>query len=163
MRLFLALKVPRALHDVLRQLQDQLPPSVRRTRPEQFHVTLLFLGERHDLQELRERLRHFHAASFSVTTTRTGAFSSAAWLGVEGVRHLHTRLAAYLQLSPGPFQAHITLGRAHNIQSLLAGWEGRQYRHRWTVRSFTLYQSLLPGPRYIPIEHYPLESFKRAR
>ena len=47
MRSFLALALPDPVRDALERVQEALPPGpARLADPEQFHLTLAFLGER---------------------------------------------------------------------------------------------------------------------
>jgi RNA 2',3'-cyclic 3'-phosphodiesterase len=100
LRLFIALPLPNKVKEVLQTQQDSLKlhllehdKNIRWTTPEQWHLTLAFLGATN-----RERLPQIQGAmeraakpveAFALETTFLGAFPSSRrpsvlWLGVGG-------------------------------------------------------------------------------
>ncbi len=90
MRLFVALDIDEAiqqrLDDYVRTLQPRLP-GVRFVRSNNYHVTLKFLGEVHNADAVRARLREVRAAGFEINVGGVGFFPEARaprvfWAGV---------------------------------------------------------------------------------
>ena len=118
-RLFTAVWPPPAVVDLLAALARPDVPGLRWTPPDQWHVTLRFLGAQ-DLDAVRAAFREVelpHRAREAVLGPSTGRF---------GRRILHVPvaglddLAAAMRTLPGdepddrPFAGHITLGRARD-------------------------------------------------
>ena len=146
MRLFLALEpdAPARAHIARAQAQvlgaiaaAGLQRAVRAVRPEQAHLTLLFLGEVEEEQRdaieshLREAARL--VPPLELQLAQVGAFPKASaprvlWLGVEeladgaGLRALHASLLARLgplcpHLDRKPLRPHISLARAREVSA----------------------------------------------
>lgn len=87
-RLFVGVRIPPVLHDRLTGLQSGVP-GARWVTPENFHITLSFLGdiEESRFEDLHECLAGVSAPPFDVTLNGTGAFGSKApkllWAGLE--------------------------------------------------------------------------------
>jgi 2'-5' RNA ligase len=134
LRLFVALSVPAVVRGEIARAQGQLkrcsPPGlIRWTKPEQFHLTLKFLGDMPSAQlELLEASVAEVCHSFppvSLSAEGVGFFPNARkprviWAGaLDGtgnLAELHRRIhAAVLPLAPADssdrFSSHITLGR----------------------------------------------------
>ncbi len=162
MRLFVALTPPaevvKALTIATLGLRG-LAPELRWTRPEQWHVTLVFLGEVRDdvVGELNRRLsraatRH---PPLSLALGGGGRFGQQVlWTGVRGdldrLRRLvdSARAAARrsrLPVEDRPYRPHITLARAAGGVDLrplverLAPWEGAP----WVATQMHLLRSRL--------------------
>lgn len=188
MRLFVALVPP---EPVIEDLADFLAPrqeapeaaGMRWTAPEQWHVTLAFMGdvaERH-LDELVERLGRAAArrSALELTVTGGGAFPDVARakvvyaaLDADGrdadLRHLAVgaRAAATkagADAAGGRFRAHLTLariGRPFDVTKwvrVLDAYRGPT----WTADEVSLVQSHLGEgprrrPRYEVLETFPL-------
>ena len=145
-------------------------PGLRRTPPEQWHVTLAFLPGVDDaaLPELDERLARAAARSAPVDTAVAGAGAfprpsraGVLWAGVDdpggALRLLAARARAAARRSGvdvgrGPFRAHLTLARTSRPADLreavqaLAGYRGPA----WRVEEVRLVASRLgagPGGR----------------
>lgn len=159
MRLFIGLPVPNAISDELVELQNSLPQHARKVPKENFHVTLVFLGE--CARDRVENLRRVKSKPFFVTTTRTGAFTHAAWLGIEpspDLQALHKSLvdATSPRDAPARFVPHITLGRT---RTRISGWSGKRFARTWLASTFVLYESLSTpsGVRYRKLEIFSME------
>ena len=134
-RTFVALPVPPAAGRALAGLQERLRSGlagrgeIRWVRPDQFHLTLLFIGERPraELPSMAERLREAVAgfSAFSLALEGVGAFPGPSrprvvWVGVSAGAASLVRLAAAVASALEPFapaeaerdfHPHVTLGR----------------------------------------------------
>jgi 2'-5' RNA ligase len=144
---------------------------VRWTSPENFHVTLHFLGnvEPGRLDGLRGALgRTAPGGGFLLETGGVGAFPPhgairTVWLAIDAGRdrliELHRRLgqaleAAGVDVSDDPLSPHLTVGRvrdrrrAGRVRRALSGLDATPIS--WTVDRVRLYASDLSGaaPRY---------------
>lgn len=169
MRMFLALKTSDEVRAELGKLQSTLRVVSRGrgtwTAPENFHLTLAFLGEITMLQaqSLAENLagglqRH---GDFALTLDRTGFFnnpdSATVWCSVNPEKQLRAlsddcrRCArqAGIRLEGSPFRAHITLGRKINILRCNLD-ELKPLPLSWQAGAVTLFKSTLrpEGPIY---------------
>ncbi|HTJ00003.1 MAG TPA: RNA 2',3'-cyclic phosphodiesterase [Dongiaceae bacterium] len=188
LRLFLAVALPDAIRAELRRAQSQLrrdaPPGAWRwTRPEQFHVTVKFLG---DIPP--EQLGWLEAAvtvvcagfpALTLTAQGIGYFPSPAkprviWAGATDagnqLAELHRQLDTALRplnpaAPPEKFRGHITLGR------IKPGFHGRWEKMRerasrlqeqhfgtWHATAVDLMRSELTaeGTRHILVHRHPV-------
>ncbi|MBA2471045.1 MAG: RNA 2',3'-cyclic phosphodiesterase [Pseudonocardiales bacterium] len=180
MRLFVALTPPDAVVEELRASTGalrELAPELRWTRPEQWHLTLVFLGEVADevVDELARRLNRAAARHppLPLAFGGGGRFGHRVlWIGVQGnvdgLRRLadSVRAAARrsrLPVEQRPYHPHLTLARSDGAADLLplverlAPWEGLA----WVATSLHLIRSRLgAGPDgsalYEPIAGWPL-------
>ena len=166
-RLFFAVDPPgparRHLEAALAPLRD-LPGAPRWSRPERWHLTLLFLGQVPDrsVDELVGAAGPAVAATPPMTLRMAGGgrFGSArrpqvAWAGLDGdvaeLAALAQRLSATarrlgLPVEDRPFRPHLTLGRWRpgrpadgSVTDRLAGYRGPS----WPVRELRLEESHL--------------------
>ena len=185
MRLFVALTPPgeaiealRAITAALRSLgPGERAPRLRWTRPEQWHVTLVFLGEVGDdlVGELTRRLSRAAARHppLSLSLGEGGRFGHRVlWTRVQGDREGLRRLAASaaaaarrsrVPVEDRPYRPHLTLARATGEVDLrplvhqLAAWQGPP----WVATQLHLVRSRLgaaPGgfASHEPIAGWPL-------
>lgn len=126
MRLFIAVnfkdEIKNRLFDTANRLKDQ---SVKGnfTRRENFHLTLIFIGETSRLNEIKAAIGHINAQAFRLTLSGLGTFrrkgSAVYWMGVEkngALTAVHQQLYGALtdagfMLEDREFNAHLTLGR----------------------------------------------------
>jgi 2'-5' RNA ligase len=164
-RLFVALTLPPAVRSALAALPAPMT-GVHWTRPEQFHVTLRFLGDvtAEQRQRIVERLGRVQVTSFVLPVEGLGTFPPPGrpprviWVGT-GSGHprlfqLRQRLddallSAGLDLDVRTFHPHITLARCtENAGPAVAEWCHAQRDFTappFRVGSFDLYASeLLP-------------------
>ncbi|MDQ3989518.1 MAG: RNA 2',3'-cyclic phosphodiesterase [Actinomycetota bacterium] len=179
MRLFVALTPPDVVAEELAArvaLLRELAPELRWSRPEQWHLTLAFLGEvgdaaRDDIACRLERAARRHAP-LPLSFAGGGRFGGRVlWAGVRGDREALRRLAesvraaarrARLPVEERPYRPHLTLARAADVElrplvEQLASFEGRE----WVAEELHLVRSRLgagPGGTalYEPVASWPL-------
>lgn len=187
MRLFIALPLPSPVIDAVAQAQSSLKrelssPALRWTKPENTHLTLLFLGDvdENKLPELTQQFRDAceTIAPFELKLAGTGCFPNARrprvlWLGLGGeldaLQNLQARIsnhcAPFCEKSDDkPFRPHLTLARVKpDARSTLRGVDETLAalplnNVAWRVESVELMQSkLLPsGAEYSCVESVPI-------
>jgi len=172
-RLFFALCPDDATRDAIYRASRNLAQNSggRVIPPEQFHITLAFLGSVQP--ELEPRVAalaegtaaEVQAGPFSFELDELGFWpnSKVIWYGCshtpEALRALAMELrrrlqSAALPLAPGKFTPHVTLARWVRT----AGPFAPAQRIPWEVREFTLIRSetLANGVRYTPLARCPL-------
>jgi 2'-5' RNA ligase len=181
MRLFVAADLPDAAREALAAEQTRIKASlagsagiVRWVRPEQSHLTLVFLGEVSDARVagvVDAVGRNVPGAAFEITLESVGVFPPRGaprvlWVGVgagtaplvELQRRLAERITALgVPLEERPFHPHLTLARwresrpTDRDRALKAAPRGAIARA--VVAGATLYQSRLSsaGPSHIPL------------
>ncbi len=167
MRLFVGLDLPDGHRQRLAALCGSLA-GARWTAPENFHLTLRFIGEvpGHVAEEIDHALAAIRARSFSLALSGTGLFNragrqgtipSALWAGIERsepLERLQSKVETALQRIGLPperkrFQPHVTLARVDAIaEPALASW----------VQA----HNLLRSPS-IPLTHFTLFSSLRGK
>jgi 2'-5' RNA ligase len=168
-RLFVALELP---EDVRRSLDRSLVPwrdalqGVRWAPPENWHVTLLFLGatDPDRILGIEARLQDVARAvpAFRTALAGSGGFPSArratiVWAGVDDAGGHIARLAGSVAdaletpLEHDPFSAHVTVGRARRPIRLPTGFvEERVEAAPFDLTELVLFRSHLGSgpPRY---------------
>lgn len=182
-RLFVALALPAPVRERLAQLQSGLE-RVRWVEPENFHLTLRFVGEVDDgtADDLDASLTGLTAPSFSLGLSGIGHFEkrghpSAVWAGVApnpALNALQQRVEAATRRAGLPaegrkFRPHVTLARFRgDVSSVaVARWIERVTPFRieaFPVTEMTLFRSTLghAGPTYTVENVYPLEGLPDA-
>lgn len=130
MRLFVALDLPWLLRDRLSALAAVGIPGARWLPPENYHLTLRFIGETPGdrADDIDTALSGLRARGFSLTLAGVGTFAKAGrgtalWVGVERnpqLDHLQNKIETALQRCGLPperrrFQPHVTLARLDNV------------------------------------------------
>ena len=125
MRLFVALELPEEVKDRLASLTGGLP-GVRWVRPENYHLTLRFIGEvaGYMADELDLALANIRAKPFELSLSGLGTFEKAGRVQslhvvaerTPGLAHLQTKIETALQRAGLPaerkrFAPHVTLAR----------------------------------------------------
>ena len=180
MRLFVGL----ALCDEARLLIERLGlrlrspgDGMRWSTPEQWHITLAFLGEVSATQEsvLVRELRRVREPPVPLTIDGMGVFERVGILyaavdPTPGLAALQRAVAAAvhasgLSLEDRPYHPHVTLARskgrspARNLRRFKAAIEQHRPRVQWTPSEFLLYESQLSpsGAQYVVRARFALE------
>jgi 2'-5' RNA ligase len=159
MRLFVALDLPWTLRQRLASLAGLGIPGARWVPPENYHLTLRFIGEapRHLAEEIDLALATLKARGFTLTLAGVGTFAKGGrattlWMGAErnpSLDHLRGKIETALQrvgLEPERrrFNPHVTLARLDNpVELKLAAF----------VQAHNLFRS-----EPVPVEHFTLFS-----
>ena len=174
MRLFVAVPVPPAEAMAVSAWRDRLGLPGRQVPPENFHLTLRFIG---DVDEVGRDLvlaaldDIAPVSSFRLHLDGLGAFpksskATVAWCGVAGdvtaLRALASTVneaveSVGLGLEERPFRAHLTLARIRPPAAIDTETGGPGVA--LAVDSFVLYRSRLGsgGVRYEPLERFALD------
>lgn len=174
MKLFVSITVPRKLSA---RIDAILPSSTywRKTDPEQFHITLRYIGKVSAAvaDRIRKELRAIDFTPFSLTFSDIGVFPEngaprVIWLGIENsgpLEYLAREIdkAIYPAVQAGrdkPFSPHITLARVRKSKQNRAEMEKRlptvQNKTEFNVESFQLMKSEQSSAG---VEHILLENF----
>jgi 2'-5' RNA ligase len=177
MRLFVALDMPWSVREQLAALSGSGIPGARWVPPENYHLTLRFIGDvpGHVARDIDDALLGLRPRAFSLVLTGMGTFakggvSSELWAGVERTQaldHLRNKIETALQrvgLEPErrKFQPHVTLARLDNpAEGKVAGFVQSHNLFRTepiAVEHFTLFSSLLCKDHavYTPEAEYEL-------
>jgi 2'-5' RNA ligase len=177
MRLFVALDMPWSVREQLAALSGSGIPGARWVPPENYHLTLRFIGDipGHVARDVDDALLGLRARGFSLALTGMGTFarggiSSALWVGVEktpSLDHLRAKIETAQQrcgLEPErrKFQPHVTLARLDNpAEGKVAAFVQAHNLFRSgaiPVEHFTLFSSLLCKDHavYTPEAEYEL-------
>jgi 2'-5' RNA ligase len=163
MRLFVGLDLPWSLRERLSVLAGGVP-GARWLPPENYHVTLRFIGEvaPHQAEEIDLALTTLRARGFSLSLTGVGTFEKAGrpvvlWVGVERCQQLdllQSKIETACQrtgLEPERrrFTPHVTLARLDNaVPTKLAVF----------VQANNLFRS-----EPMPVEHFTLFSSRLGK
>jgi 2'-5' RNA ligase len=179
-RLFVAITVPGAVREEVFRVQREWQPLaprdvVRWTKPEQFHLTLRFLGDVPSTQvaNLQESLRTACTGTppLQLRAQGVGFFPNARsprviWVGIHDKedclatfqKKIESAVQSYTTERGGDqFAGHVTLGRFKQYNNLATSGlvnQAESVKNRlfgeWTAREIELIRSeLLPaGPRY---------------
>ncbi|GBD02392.1 RNA 2',3'-cyclic phosphodiesterase [bacterium HR18] len=178
MRLFIALEVPEAHRHRLYTLRD---PSwkARWATPEQFHLTLRFLGQveekvlpalEHTLADIRLPAFWLHIRGLVVFPSPTRPRVLAA--AVDPAAPLRTLQAEIERRvvdlgfapEPKPFRSHLTLARLKQVAPTRVRLFLERYQNfslePFSVAHFTLFESYLhpQGARYVSLQQFPLQA-----
>jgi len=178
MRLFVALALPETVRWQLRLLSGGLP-GARWVEPENFHITLRFIGEVDgaEFHYIDAALAGIRAPSFTVRLSGVGHFGSGAklrslWVGADkqpALNHLRDKVeSAVVRAGLTPdgqkYQPHVTLARSKGEPTPKLGdylVNNNLFRSApFEVTHFTLFSSYLShsGAIYTPERSYELAS-----
>jgi RNA 2',3'-cyclic 3'-phosphodiesterase len=160
-RLFVALELPWKLRERLSLMAGGVP-GARWVSPENYHLTLRFIGETqaHAAEDIDLALAGLRARGFTLTLAGVGTFAkggrvNSLWAGVERspeLDHLQNKIETALQrvgLEPERrrFTPHVTLARLDNpVEAKLAAFVQANNLFRSdpvAVEHFTLFSSRL--------------------
>jgi 2'-5' RNA ligase len=176
LRLFVAITVPDTVRPELLRVQSELQPlvprgTVRWTKPQQFHLTLRFLGDipfqhvaglQTSLRAVCVGIHPLHLLAQGVGFFPNARSPRVIWVGIHDRENrlltLQQKVESTVQpYTTGPggdrFAGHITLGRCQdanklNVKELInhAGSMKNRLFGEWTAREIELIRSeLLPG------------------
>lgn len=160
-RLFVAVWPPAGVVETLQALERPDIPRLRWTTPEQWHVTLRFLGS-FEIEPVMEALA---ATSFNADEARLGpavirlgrSVLAAPVHGIDAVAETVVRATADLGRPPDrrPFAGHVTLARSSD--RLPAALAGAAIEGTWRVNEVCLVASQLhpAGARYEIMQRFP--------
>jgi RNA 2',3'-cyclic 3'-phosphodiesterase len=181
-RLFVAVNLPdsvrRAIEDASAALR-QAAPSVRWLQPDNFHITLKFLGSVADerITAVRAAMEAAaHSPQFAMTVRGAGAFPNfrrprVYWVGVDDDNSLaRLQLEVERTIAPlgfpteaRPFHPHITIGRVNEVpapelRAVETASNDFHYESKVLVKSIELMESKLSpkGARYEAIQSVAL-------
>lgn len=176
-RLFVALEIPERVRDDLRSAVEPWRadlPGARWVPPEDWHVTLVFLGATaaDRVSSVGAQLKDALAGvvAFDTVLTTFGAFPSRArarvlWAGLDDRAGRIGELARTVRETLGaepedrPFAAHVTVARSAPPLRLPEGFTTAAVPSTpFTVRELVLFRSHLarPAPRYESLARFPL-------
>lgn len=172
MRLFVAVGVNSEVSRYLVELQRKISKVRCKVNwTEHFHITLKFLGERDDVDSVKEKLRQIKYEGFKVSINELGFFPETGhlrvlWVGTNmfsRLNELHDKIEIALEDYDGrEFKSHITLGRIKFVKNRkdFVEYLGtiNVENLSFPVDSFELYKSTLTpeGPVYEVVEEYVL-------
>jgi len=140
LRLFVAISIPEPVRDEIIRVQQELQPLVPRkvarwARPDQFHLTLRFLGDVPvtGLEQLKELVNAVcrSARPLQLRAEGVGFFPNphsprVVWVGMDDQTGLLVDLQKRIEIAVRPFAGksgaeifagHVTLGRLKNLKS----------------------------------------------
>jgi 2'-5' RNA ligase len=176
-RAFVAVVPPDDVLDAVGELAARVdvPGTARRTTRAQWHLTLQFLGNRVDLDRVRDALGALAIRAAPVQLGPAGAFPSerrgrVLWLGVSEGQALLVQLAAAVGAllepvgyapEPRPYHAHLTLVRLKtpvDLRPVVADLGPGPVGKAWTAGEVVLFQSTVRrrGAEYAARARFPL-------
>lgn len=164
MRLFVAVWPSTEVLDAIAAFERPDVKGLRWTTPDQWHVTLRFLGEC-ELDDVVPAFRAISSPACEVTMgPTTGRFGRRILhVPTEGLLSLATATVAATAgvgepPDPRPFAGHLTLARSRRGDTDLRTFAGLPLAGRWTADEVTLVASHLGpgGARYEIVESLPL-------
>lgn len=165
MRLFVAVWPSTEVLDAIAAFERPEVKGLRWTTPDQWHVTLRFMGEC-DVDDAAVAFRTISSSAFEVTMgPTTGRFGRRILhVPTEGLLSLATATVAATAgvgepPDPRPFAGHLTLARSRRGDTDLRSFAGVPLAGRWTTSEVTLVASHLGpgGARYEIVESLPLD------
>ncbi|MBU9721069.1 MULTISPECIES: RNA 2',3'-cyclic phosphodiesterase [Bacillaceae] len=172
---FIGLKIPKHIQPILKGVQEELNVNKyykKVTYPDDFHITLLFLGgwDKQKVDQLWANLKsNVSNDAFELTLSRIGYFGAeksprVLWFGVEeskGLTELKNNVSEQAEklnfpVEKRPFRPHITLAKNYKSQAPI---DFRQYKlveKNWPVLELTLFE-INPGkkPMYKSVSIIP--------
>ncbi len=180
-RLFVALRPPRPVRDMLRAAMHGIA-GARWQDDDQLHLTLRFIGEvdRHRAEDIAAALGALHMPAIAARVAGVGMFERkgwphTVWAGVEPLaplaalhRQVDQRLARVgFAAETRAFLPHITLARLNRSAGPVAPFlaqSGDLASAPFDFAHVILYESEIAhgGARYHPVARYPLDATASA-
>ena len=180
MRLFVGLAVDEAVKETLERLTLRLrakDDGLRWSTRDQWHVTLVFLGDVDDAARTRlvRELAGVRQPALTLRMKQLGVFERVGILHAEvevsaELLRLYEGVASAvrqvgLEVEDRPYRAHVTLARSRNregrkaIERLRRSAEQQRLSARWEAEEFLLYESQLSpsGSKYVVRERFVLQ------
>ena len=156
-RLFVAVWPPPAVVDAIAALGLPASDGLRRTAPEQLHITLRFLGSVDDVDAVRRALDGVSHAPVDVVVGPATRRLGHAVLMVP-VAGLDSLAAAMPFPADRPFTGHLTVARARNRHQVPRALSGIPFSATWRATSFALVRSQTKptGAVYDDVAVFPL-------
>ena len=175
-RLFVALRPPRPIRDLLRAAMHGIS-AARWQDDDQLHLTLRFIGEvdRHRAEDIAAALGALHAPAITARIAGVGLFDRRGaphmiWAGVEPLAQLAALQRKIDQLlarvgveaETRAFMPHVTLARLNRSAGPVAPFlalHSDLASAPFVFDHFILYESEMGhgGSRYHPVARYPLD------
>ena len=151
MRLFAAVRLESPVLDSLSQVRAELKRSGASgsfPSPENYHITLAFIGEYPDARKVKNALNDVRFSAFRIELSGLGTFGDTLWAGLRREPQMENLAltvrralaAAGIPSDSKPFRAHITLARRFSSETV----DPRRVEVReagMTVHSFSLMRS----------------------
>ena len=173
MRIFIAIKVPPAIHPQIAQAAAHLHErmGVRALPPENWHLTLCFIGDVDEgkAKQIGEALSAIKFSSFNVHLFGAGAypnthFPRAIYIGGEskGAEKLAADIEAELSpfnLQKEKFSVHLTVARSKGAGDIEDFLKNTGDVGQFEARSFALMKSTLMAHKaaYSVLNEYPVQ------
>ena len=152
MRLFIAVDPDEGMRrELIRYMNDLRACGMQGvyTKEENLHLTLAFIGDYGDPQEVLEAMEEAAEEVFTLSLKGTGSFGDLWWAGYEeseALEKLAKRLRHALAEHGIPydrkaFKAHCTLVRKAHFPHNMVRLPGKELSASMTVRTMTLYRS----------------------
>lgn len=164
MRLFVAVWPPDDVLEQVRALPRPDTPGVRWSTEDQWHVTMRFLGNVDDPQDVADALAGLELPAAEVTvgpsTKRLGP--SVLMLPVHGLDDLAHEVMRvtddFVPTEERRFHGHLTVARAKSRGAIPKSLEGSLFEASWKASSFALVRSQTKpsGAVYTDVETYSL-------
>lgn len=163
MRLFVAIDIPEETRVAIAELITRIKtPGPKWVDPKNLHLTLKFIGEYADPQEVIKGLTEAHGSASEIALKGLGTFPRVLWIGVHADL---AGLAAQVEqaLEPlgiaretRPFSPHLTIARMKDGR--MPRFDEQPDFGSFRATEFVLYQSKLgpSGPTYVPLHRFPL-------
>ncbi|MFH1785738.1 MAG: RNA 2',3'-cyclic phosphodiesterase [Candidatus Micrarchaeota archaeon] len=173
MRLFVAIPVPEDIRKKVALFgNDIAQDGVMNVKPENMHLTLKFIGENEQAEQIKKILEKIEYNKFECKVSGVGVFPNESyikvvWTGIES-GHRIEKLADLVKdalinygSNDRKFSAHLTIARVKkkiDLKEFLIKNEQTEFG-TFTAEKFELIQSILSpeGPKYITLASFKLK------
>lgn len=172
MRLFLAVELPDKVRKKICEVIEEnknLDNSLRYVNCDNLHITLKFLGEVSEVDNLINLLNKVKQNKFNCTLESMGTFPNkifvrVLWIGVgkgnEELKQLYDKinlLTKNIRIEEKPYHTHVTIARCRGLKN--NNILDKQFKsEQFAVKEFVLMQSKLSrkGPEYGVVKRFSL-------